>query len=281
MTDVRDAAEAATTTQKASDPTGAFIWYELMTTDAEGSKAFYDAVVGWDIGEGAAEYHGYRMIGRKDGGFAGGVLPLTAEMQQGGARPAWLGYISVADVDRALQKIEAAGGKALMPAINIPNVGRIAMVTDPQGAPYYVMKPIPPEGDPNAESDVFSQDKPGRCGWNELSTTDAAGAIDFYTSQFGWEKGDAMPMGEAGDYRFINRHGEMIGAIFPSTAGSFKDEPPHWRHYFRVPSISAAKAMVEQRGGTIRTGPMEVPGGDFILIGTDPQGAEFSLVGGQ
>ena len=277
MTDVREAAAPAQ--DNALDATGAFIWYELMTPDPEGSKAFYDAVVGWNIGEGAAEYSGYRMINRKDGGFAGGVLPLTAEMQQHGARPTWLGYIYVLDVDQAVGKIEAAGGKALMPATDIPNVGRIAMVTDPQGAPFYVMKPIPPQGDPNAQSDVFSQDKLGTCGWNELSTTDANGALDFYTSQFGWEKGDAMPMGEAGDYRFINRKGQMLGAIFPSGAGAFKDEPSHWRYYFRVPSISAAKTAAEQAGGTIRVEPMEVPGGDHILIGTDPQGAEFALVG--
>ena len=277
MTDVREAAAPAQ--DNALDATGAFIWYELMTPDPEGSKAFYDAVVGWDIGEGASEYSGYRMINRKDGGFAGGVLPLTAEMQQHGARPTWLGYIYVLDVDQAVGKIEAAGGKALMPATDIPNVGRIAMVTDPQGAPFYVMKPIPPQGDPNAQSDVFSQDKLGTCGWNELSTTDANGALDFYTSQFGWEKGDAMPMGEAGDYRFINRKGQMLGAIFPSGAGAFKDEPSHWRYYFRVPSISAAKTAAEQAGGTIRVEPMEVPGGDHILIGTDPQGAEFALVG--
>jgi predicted enzyme related to lactoylglutathione lyase len=263
------------------DPTGAFIWYELMTTDPEGAKAFYDKVVGWDIGQGEAAYNGYRMINRKDGGFAGGVLPLTFEMQQHGARPTWLGYLYVPDVDQAIGKIEAAGGKALMPAMDIPNVGRIAMLTDPQGAPFYVMKPIPPQGDPNAESDVFSATAEQRVGWNELSTTDAAGALDFYTSQFGWEKGDVMPMGEAGDYRFINRRGQMLGAIFPSGAGAFKDEPPHWRFYIRVPSISAAKTAAEQAGGTIRVEPMEVPGGDHILIGTDPQGAEFSLVGGR
>ena len=281
MSDVRDAAAPSTVQDNSPDPTGAFIWYELMTPDPEGSKAFYDTVVGWDISEAAPEYNGYRMINRKDGGFAGGVLPLTAEMQQHGARPTWLGYIHVPDVGQAIGKIEAAGGRALMPAMDIPNVGRIALVSDPQGAPFYVMKPIPPQGDPNAQSDVFSQDKPGTCGWNELSTTDAAGALSFYTSQFGWEKGDAMPMGEAGEYRFINRHGGMIGAIFPSSAGTFKDEPPHWRYYFRVPSIAAAKSAAEQAGGTVHPGPMEVPGGQFIIIGRDPQGAEFSLVGGQ
>jgi len=278
MTDVREATAPETGARTGPNPQGDFIWYELMTPDPEESKAFYDAVVGWDIGEGVAEYNGYRMIG-SDGGFVGGVLPLTQEMQQGGARPTWLGYIHVKDVDRSVASIEQAGGKSQMPAADIPNVGRIAMVTDPQGAPFYVMKPIPPAGHENEPSTVFSPDKVGRCGWNELSTSDAPAALDFYTSQFGWEKGDAMPMGEAGDYRFINHHGLMLGAIFPATAGAFKDERPHWRYYFRVPSISAAKAAAKQAGGSIRIGPMEVPGGDHILVGTDPQGAEFALVG--
>src|SRR5207302_3397236 len=202
MSDVRTEEAPAKTTTSGPNPQGDFIWYELMTTDAEGAKAFYDAVVGWDIGEGAAEFQGYRMI-NSGGGFAGGVLPLTGEMQQHGARPTWLGYIHVNDVDQSVAAIERAGGKVLM-THDIPNVGRIAMVTDPQGAPFYVMKPIPPEGRENQASDVFSPDKIGRCGWNELSTSDAIGALDFYTSQFGWEKGDAMPMGDKGDYRFIN-----------------------------------------------------------------------------
>ena len=280
MSDVREASVLSSANENRPNPTGDFIWYELMTPDPEGSKAFYDAVVGWNIGEGVAEYNGYRMIGTADGGFAGGVLPLTEEMQQHGARPNWLGYLHVANVDQSITAIEQAGGKALMPATDIPNVGRIAMIADPQGAPFYVMKPIPPEGRENEPSDVFSPTKVGRCGWNELSTNDAEGALDFYTSQFGWEKGDAMPMGEAGDYRFISHHGKMLGAIFPTTAGAFKDEHPHWRFYFRVPSIAAAKQAAEANGGQIRIGPMEVPGGDHIIVGTDPQGAEFSLVGG-
>ena len=73
MSDVRDAAAPSTAQDNSPEATGAFIWYELMTTDADGAKAFYDAVLGWDISEGAPEYQGYRMIGRKDGGFAGGV----------------------------------------------------------------------------------------------------------------------------------------------------------------------------------------------------------------
>jgi predicted enzyme related to lactoylglutathione lyase len=284
MTDVRTDAAPATAESRAN-PQGDFIWYELMTPDPEGSKAFYDAVVGWDIsGEGPPEYNGYRMIGRSDGGFAGGVLPLTAEMQQNGARPTWLGYIHVPDVDAKVASIEAAGGKALVPAIDIPNVGRIAMVADPQGAAFYVMKPIPPANDPNAQSDLFSPTAEQRVGWNELQTTDQAAARSFYGAQFGWGSDEFMDMGEMGEYRFWDHHGTRLGAVFHNSDEGFEaknDARSRWRYYIRVPSIASAKQTVEDKGGTVAMGPHQVPTGDWIIVGSDPQGAEFALVGGK
>jgi uncharacterized protein len=276
MTDVRDEVAPATSEVRSGpNPTGDFIWYELMTPDPEGSKAFYDAVIGWTIGDATPEYNGYRMIGA-EGGYAGGVLPITPEMQQHGARPTWLGYLNVADVDAAVASIERAGGKALMPATDIPNVGRIAMAADPQGAAFYVMKPIPPAGHENEPSTVFSPEKAGRCAWNELSTSDPIAARRFYGEQFGWTSDDFMPMGEHGEYRFIDHHGLRLGAI----AGAMNGQPPHWRFYFTVASVSAAKQTAEAKGGKVVTGPMEVPGGGHIIVGFDPQGAEFALVGG-
>ena len=104
MTDVRDA--AASNVSSSSDK-GQFIWYELMTPDVDAAKAFYDSVVGWNIDHQSAFPNGYRMIGRSDGKSAGGVLPLTDEMQQHGARPTWLAYIHVADVDGAAPPVSA------------------------------------------------------------------------------------------------------------------------------------------------------------------------------
>ena len=279
MSDVREASAPATNRQARTgpNPPGDFIWYELMTTDADGAKAFYDAVVGWNFGESTPEYNGYRMINTRDGGFAGGVLPITAEMQQHGARPIWLGYLNVSDVDQKVAEIETGGGKTLMPATDIPNVGRIAMLADPQGAPFYVMKPIPPAGQENQPSTVFSPEQEGRCAWNELSTSDPVAARAFYGEQFGWTSDDFMPMGEHGEYRFIDHEGLRLGAI----AGTMPGQQPHWRYYFRVPSIGRAKETAEAKGGKIVMGPMEVPGGDYIVIGIDPQGAEFALVGAQ
>lgn len=261
-----------------SNPTGSFIWYELMTTDPDGTAAFYGPVVGWTIAAHADPQAGgmdYRMIGRADGGHAGGVLGLTKEMCDGGARPCWLGYIHVADVDAVVAAIVADGGRVQMPAMDLP-VGRIAMVTDPQGAPFYVMKPIPPEGQEGAASDVFSVDQPQRVRWNELSTTDDVAAVAFYAKHFGWAQDGDMDMGEMGKYRFIKHGDAMIGAIMPK----MPEMPVSlWSYYIGVDDIDRAVSAIEAGGGRLLHGPMEIPGGEFVLNGMDPQGAAFGLVG--
>ena len=276
MSEITDAPRSAANAEVQTSPHGGLVWYELMTPDAKGSKRFYDAVVGWTFGEASPEFNGYRMINRSDGGFAGGVLPLTDEMQQRGARPAWLGYIGVDDVDATTAAIEQAGGKALMPAFDIPKIGRIAMVADPQGAPFYVMKPIPPEGRENEQSDVFSVDQPQHIRWNELSTTDPDAAIAFYNRHFGWTQEGEMDMGEMGKYRFIQRGGVGIGAIMPKPA---QMPVSAWTYYIGVDDIDRAAEAIKAGGGQVLNGPVEIPGGEFALNALDPQGASFGLVG--
>lgn len=253
---------------------GSNVWYELITPDPDGATKFYRAVVGWTIGEPIGGDQDYRMINRGDGGFAGGVLKLTSDMAGHGAKPIWLGYIGADDVDATVAKVEAKGGKTLMPAFDIPQ-GRIAMVADPQGNPFYVMKPIPPAGKEDAQSDVFSPTAEQRISWNELTTNDPAAARTFYGDLFGWTSEEFMPMGELGEYRFFAHAGTTIGALCqPMPGGSAK-----WRYYVRVPSIAKSVEAIKQNGGTVTVGPHEVPGGDQIIIGNDPQGAEFALVG--
>ncbi len=261
--------QAASNEDSKRNPHGSFIWYELITPDPDGAKKFYDAVVGWNIEAKPSGEMDYRMIGVADG-LAGGVMRLTDEMQSHGARPTWLGYIGVDDVDQSVAAIEQDGGKALMPAFDIPDVGRIAMVADPQGAPFYVMR-----GATDEASHAFSPIELGHVAWNELTASDLAGALDFYTTRFNWEKGDTMPMGDMGDYQFINHAGQTIGAMMTAPPG----ERPRWRFYFKVANADEAKTAIEAGGGTVTHGPAEVPGGDRILIGTDPQGAEFAIVG--
>lgn len=259
-----------------TDSKGRYVWYELVTPDPGAAKRFYDSVVGWTIEAQPSGPMDYRMISRADGGNAGGVMRLTDEMRSHGARPIWLAYINVADVDTAVASIEEGGGKSLMPSMDIEGVGRIAMVADPQGAAFYIMTPTPPPGRPDAVSDVFSVDQPQHIRWNELATSDQDGAIDFYTRHFGWEQRDSMPMGEMGDYKFIWHGGVMTGAIMR------KPDPMPvslWTYYIGVDDIDRAAKAVTDGGGTILRGPIEIPGGEYSLQAIDPQQSAFGLVG--
>jgi predicted enzyme related to lactoylglutathione lyase len=262
---------------------GDFIWYELMSPDAKASETFYGPLLGWRFGGDAK----YREIDASDGGV-GGILQLTSEMIAGGARPAWLGYVLVDDVDKMTASIEQGGGRVHLPPRTMDGVGRFAMVADPQGAPFYVMRPTPPAGRAKTESHAFSYDRPrpGHCAWNELATSDPAAARHFYATRFGWVKDGEMDMGPMGAYEFLRHAGRapagapmgqgMLGAVMKLMPGQHS---PAWTFYFRVPDIDVAIAHVHAHGGRLVQEPTEIPGGDFSFVAVDPQGATFGLVG--
>jgi predicted enzyme related to lactoylglutathione lyase len=142
------------------NPHGSFIWYELMTTDTAAAGRFYSDVVGWTIGDFGGGVPGYRILSAGERGV-GGMMTIPAEARQGGMRPVWLGYLGVEDVDAALAAITTAGGTVHMPATDLPDVGRIAMVADPQGATFYVMR-----GASQQSSSSFDPAATGHCAWN-------------------------------------------------------------------------------------------------------------------
>lgn len=262
---------------------GSWIWYELMARDAHVARAFYEAVTGWTITLDAVPTAdpdtSYALIANADGGMTGGMLTITAEMEAQGARSAWLGYIGVDDCAATLDAVVARGGKVWMPLTTL-DVGTIALVSDAGGAPFYIMTPAPrPHGAP--PSTAYARETMGRCGWNELYAADAPREIAFYTELFGWSLPGSMDMGAFGTYQFIGRPdatGEdtAMGAIMPKPP---QVPRPHWNHYFRVGDILTAQKAVEEQGGKVLNGPIEVPGDEWILQGQDPQGAFFSLVG--
>jgi uncharacterized protein len=205
-----------------ANPAGSFIWYELMTPDPDAIAPFYAAVIGWRIDGASPGQPGgmdYRMIARDDGGSAGGVLRLSADMQQHGARPLWLPYLYTPDVDGTLAAIAAEGGKVQMKAMDLP-VGRIAMVTDPQGVPFYLMKPVPPPGKPDAASDVHDRQARQRVNWNELASPDLAASKTFYHRHFGFEFNESMSMGPMGDSTIT------ASGWAPSCSGRANSSPP-------------------------------------------------------
>ena len=256
---------------------GDFIWYELLTSDADAAADFYGKVVGWTALDSGQPDMNYRFFSSGDGSDmadgVGGFMAITPDMAAGGAVPCWLGYIGVDDVDASVAAMTSAGGTVQMPAFDMPGVGRMAMVSDPQGAPFYVMK-----GASDETSHSFASETPknGHCAWNELSTTDTASAVDFYTAQFGWKQEGDMDMGPMGKYLFLHHGPGMIGAIMPK----MPEMPvPAWTYYFRVPDIDLAVETIKANGGTILQEPIEIPGGDYSMNALDPQGAAFALVG--
>jgi len=134
LTDAPAPTEAKAATRQLQ---GSHIWYELMTPDPDGATAFYGAVVpGWTVGQPIGGDQDYRIIGRSDGGSAGGVLALTEDMRQHGARPVWLGYIGADDVDAtARQVIDALvpSGELKEKAPDHPVVSAVKRVLRPGG----------------------------------------------------------------------------------------------------------------------------------------------------
>jgi uncharacterized protein len=251
---------------------GDFIWYELMTDDADAASAFYGKVVGWNFVDSGQAGMDYRIFSTSENAI-GGLMPISPDMKAGGARPAWLGYVMVDDVDASAARIKAAGGSILMEPQDIPGVGRFACVADPQGVMFYIMKGSVEGG--FSESFATDRPRPGHCAWNELATTDQAAALAFYTDQFGWVKDGEMDMGPMGKYEFL-RHGYALGAVMTKVP----EQPvPCWTYYFRVPDINATVKAITANGGQVINGPQEVPGGDWSINAIDPQGAHFALVG--
>lgn len=243
---------------------GSFIWYELLTPDTKASEAFYKSVVGWNtqVFEGNQDY---TVLSAGDRGVGGLMKP-----PEGGPGPVWIGYVGVADTDAAVASAKAAGAQVHREPWDIPNVGRLAMLTDPQGAAFMLMTP---SGEDDGQKPAMGT--PGHIGWRELHTTDWEKAFAFYSEQFGWAKGEAMDMGPEGTYQIVTDGGEQFGAMFKSS----QMPRPAWLVYFNVASIDAAVEKVKAGGGQVINGPMEVPGGQWIINGIDPQGAMFALVG--
>lgn len=243
---------------------GAFVWYDLATTDPKAAARFYETVVGW-TSEDVPEMH-YTLL-KFGEARAGGIMTLPPHLRDAGVPPHWSGYISVADVDAHIEKVKQAGGGLKYGPEDIPNVGRFAVVSDPHGAVFYLFHgqgeaPLPP---------MMS---PGHVGWHELRARDHEAAFGFYSGLFGWSRGTPMDMGPMGTYQMFGYQGSDRGGIMNAP----DDMHPNWLFYFVVEGLDAALERVKSAGGTVLHGPQEVPGGAWILMGSDPQGAHFALV---
>ena len=245
---------------------GRIVWYELLTTDMNAAEKFYSNVVGWTVSAFDQTPQPYHMFMRGTEIPAAGVMTIPEGMN---FPPHWGMYVAVDKLEDAVAKIKELGGGELSPIIDVPTIGRMQTVLDPQKAAFSVYESSSAH-QPDAPRDV------GDASWHELMTTDAPGALKFYSQLFGWQQSQAMDMGPMGTYHIFKGGWYDLGGMMNKST-EMAQVPPHWGIYFRVPDVDDAAARVKSNGGQVVNGPMEVPGGDRIVNCVDPQGAYLSL----
>jgi predicted enzyme related to lactoylglutathione lyase len=215
--------------------------------DTKAAARFYSSVVGWGTQEQGAAGKEYTLFTVNGQGVAR-LMPIPEDVAQHGAKPAWLGYMSVEDVDAAAVKLKQLGGTVHREPQTVPGIIRFAVVPDNQGAAFYVARGLAKEAMPE-----FPIDTPGTVGWHELYATEWKAAFAFYEAMFGWIRADSFGMGELGTYQlFATGGGAPVGGMMTKPPGIPR---PFWGYYFNVPAIDAAADRVTAAGGTIMMSP--------------------------
>jgi uncharacterized protein len=252
---------------------GKFVWYDVMTTDTKAAAKFYSDVIGWSAQEYPMADGDTYTIFNKGPTMVAGLMAIPESMRAEGVPPCWSGYVSTNDVDADARRVEAAGGAIKRPPIDIPNVGRFAVVCDPGGAVFLLFKPNTTE-----EPKPVALMTPGHIGWHELMAGDPEREFSFYSRLFGWTKDRAHDMGPMGTYQTFTTGGAPCGGMMKACA---QVPHPSWSYYIAVDSVAAAADRALTRGAMVLHGPAEVPGGAWIVQAQDPQGAHFAMLSGR
>ena len=256
--------------QRTSYPPGTFSWVDLSTSDPQAAKAFYGKLFGWEAVDMPAGEAGVYTMLRLHGDDVAALSEQTEQERSMGIPPHWNSYITVEDVDASAKRARSLGATIIAAPFDVLDAGRMAVVQDPTGAMFSIWQPRDHIG-------ARRVNEPGAFTWNDLATTDAGAARDFYTGLFGWDAStlDAGPI----SYTTWKVGGRSNGGMMELTgdqAGVF----PHWMPYFGVESVGETARTAEGLGARVLFGPMEVPAGRFVTL-QDPQGAAFSLFEGE
>jgi predicted enzyme related to lactoylglutathione lyase len=247
---------------------GAFCWAELSTSDQFAAKTFYSSLFSWtpdDMPLGPGDFY---TIFKLDGRSSAAAYTIHPEEKAMGMPPHWNVYVATADADAAAHRAVLLGGKALSPAFDVFEAGRMAVLQDPTGAVFQVWQPNRTIG-----FEVIGQ--PGAFGAADLSTSDRARARKFYEDMFGWRMSAGAGKDDSG-YLHIMNGDHYIGGILPD---SFRNPntPPNWMPYFMTASCDETTAKAKQMDAQVFVSPMNVDKTIRIAILADPQGAVFAL----
>jgi predicted enzyme related to lactoylglutathione lyase len=246
---------------------GSFCWMELGTSDSEAAKKFYSSLFGWetmDIPTGPGQVYTMLQIGGKD---VSALYQLTEQYHKG-VPTHWLSYIAVTSADETAAKAKQLGATVTMEPFDVMDVGRMAMIQDPQGAMFAIWQA-------KSHIGVRLAGEPNTLCWNELATTDTDAGGQFYSKLFGWtfKSGDAGPM----IYHEISNAGTQIGGMYKITE-EMKGMPPNWMAYYAVTNCDATADRAKSMGAALVVPPTDIPNvGRFCTI-KDPQGGVFAVI---
>ncbi len=242
---------------------GKFVWHDLLTEDLPGVKKFYGELFGWTFV--ATEYPRYTLI-ESGGQPIGGIVDVSARKTDINESQ-WISLLSVVDVDAAVKATREAGGTVHLSPKDIPGRGRLAVVSDPQGALVGYVRATggdPPDKDPQY----------GDWMWTELWTADLKQASGFYSDLVSYEVDDTTILDET-EYTYFRR-GETPRAgiiVNPHEEGV----RAHWLPYIRVADPVAAAARVEALGGKIIVPADQGTREGSVAVVLDPSGAAVAL----
>lgn len=251
---------------RAANNPGRFVWHDLTTENPDACKKFYSALLGWEYVDTTVLGRPY-SVARLGGKAVGGIHAPPPESS--GKTPAhWLSYMSVADVDASVSKAKAAGGAVLAGPLDIGTLGRAAVLRDPQGAPFGMVRfsaGDPPDPSVPLEGTFF---------WNEYLTRDLKGTLDFYNGLVPFEMTETKT--ESVERYVVLRHGQARAGVF-RVPDSQKDVPPNWLPYVLVADPSGLAARVTALGGRVLLTPRQDVRKGSLAVVADPTGAVVAL----
>jgi len=240
-------------------------WFDLMTSDAEGARAFYGKLFGWTFDIRGPEHGHYaicKLAGRNAAGI--GAKPPGAQFPN-----VWSVYFMTDDIERACNRIRESGGNVMMGPMDVGEEGRMAMAADATGAAFGIWQRIRHQG-------AMVKDEPGAMTWCEVNTRDAAKASAFYRAVFDLE---ARKL-EAPGISYLTLHSggadKPVCGIMQMDANWPQSVPAHWMAYFQVENTDQACARVTEIGGKVCIPAFDTPYGRIAVI-EDPQGAMVSI----